>query len=168
MGDFVQQSIVKTAVRELTTPIADVTAFNTLVAGVISGNPWSCTAYEIGGVAQPAVAKSREGYTARIEYFEDNEAKLVGYVNARAPTVAGFTSSVTAILADVALATAMGGDPVRNSEEESFSATLKCHNANGEIYTVTFTRDQVRVSSYSDDAILTAIETWADTKPELA
>jgi hypothetical protein len=43
-----------------------------------------------------------------------------------------------------------------------------CHHANREIYTVTFTRDQVRVSSYSDDAILTAIETWADTKTELA
>ncbi len=167
MGDFVQQSITKTAVRELTSPISDVTTFNTLVAGVISGNPWSCTAYEIGGVAQPAVAKSREGYTARIQY-EDNEAKLLGYVNARAPTVAGFSSSVTAILADTALATAMGGDPIRNTDEESFSATLKCHHANGEIYTVTFTRDQVRVSSYSDDAILTAIETWADTKPELA
>jgi hypothetical protein len=167
MGDFVQQSIVKTAVRELTTPIADVTTFNTLVAGVISGNPWSCTAYEIGGVAQPAVAKTREGYTARIEY-EDNEAKIVGYVNARAPTVAGFTSGVTAILADTGLTTAMGGDPVHVTEEDSFSATLKCHHANGEIYTVTFTRDQVRVSSYSDDAILTAIETWADTKPELA
>jgi hypothetical protein len=118
-------------------------------------------------VAQPPVAKSREGYTTRIEY-EDNEARIVGYVNARAPTVAGFTSSVTAILADTSLATAMGGDPIRNSEEESFSATLKCHHANGEIYTVTFTRDQVRVSSYSDDAILTAIETWADTKTELA
>ena len=85
MGDFVQQSIVKTAVRELASPIANVTAFNTLVAGVISGNPWNCTAYEIGGVAKPAVAKSREGYTARVEY-KDDEAKIVGYVNARAPT----------------------------------------------------------------------------------
>ncbi len=87
MGDFVQKSIVKTAVRELTTPIADVTTFNTLVAGIISGNQWNCTAYEIGAVAQPAVAKTREGYTARIEY-EDNEAKVIGYVNVRAPTVA--------------------------------------------------------------------------------
>jgi hypothetical protein len=31
MGDFVQQSITKTAVRELTTPIADITTFNTMV-----------------------------------------------------------------------------------------------------------------------------------------
>ena len=167
MGDFVQQSITKTAVRELTSPIADITTFNTLVAGVISGNPWNCTAYEIGGVAQAPVAKSREGYTARIEY-ENAEAKIVGSVSARAPTVAGFNGTVTAVLADAALATAMGGDANHVAEDDSFSATLKCHDANGETYTVTFSRDEVRVASYSDDAILTAIETWADTKTELA
>jgi hypothetical protein len=33
---------------------------------------------------------------------------------------------------------------------------------------VAFTRDRVTVSSYSDDAILTAVETWADTVPALA
>lgn len=86
MGDFVQQSVTKTAVRELASPIADITAFNTLVAGVISANPWNCTAYEIAGVAQAPVTKTREAYTARIEY-EDNQAKIVGYVNARAPSV---------------------------------------------------------------------------------
>ena len=68
MGDFVQKSITKTAVRELAAPIESITAFNTIVAAVLSGNPWGCTAYEIAGVAQSPVAKSREGYTARIEF----------------------------------------------------------------------------------------------------
>lgn len=167
MGDFVQQSITKTAVRELSVPIENITTFNTLVAGVISGNPWGCTAYDVGGVPQNPVSKSREGYTARIE-FEDAEAKIVGYTNARAPTVTAFNGAVTAILADTALATAMGGDAIHVAEEDSFSATLKCHDATGEIYYVAFSREQVRVSSYSDDAILATIETWADTKPELA
>lgn len=167
MGDFVQKSITKTAVRELTAPIESITAFNTIVAAILSGNPWGCTAYEIAGVAQSPVAKSREGYTARIE-FEDNEAKIVGSVNARAPTVAAFNGSVTAVVADEALATAMGGDAIHVSEKDAFSATLKCHDANGEIYYVSFGREQVRVSSYSDDTILATIETWADTKPELA
>ena len=81
MGDFVQQSITKTAVRELTTPIANITTFNTLVSGVISGNPWGCTAYDVAGFPQDPVAKSREGYTARIEY-ENIEVKVVGSVNA--------------------------------------------------------------------------------------
>jgi len=167
MGDFVQKSITKTAVRELAAPLESITAFNTIVAAILSGNPWGCTAYEIAGVAQSPVAKSREGYTARIE-FEDNEAKIVGSVNARAPTVAAFNGSVTAVVADEALATAMGGDAIHVSEKDAFSATLKCHDANGEIYYVSFGREQVRVSSYSDDAILATIETWADTVPALA
>ncbi|MFA5296199.1 MAG: hypothetical protein WC382_11845 [Methanoregulaceae archaeon] len=167
MGDFVQKSITKTAVRELTAPIESITAFNTIVAAILSGNPWGCTAYEIAGVAQSPVAKSREGYTARIE-FEDNEAKIVGSVNARAPTVAAFNGAVTAVAADEALATAMGGDAIHVSEKDAFSATLKCHDANGEIYYVSFGREQVRVSSYSDDTILATIETWADTVPALA
>ncbi len=96
------------------------------------------------------------------------EAKIVGYTTARAPTVTAFNSAVTAILADTALATGMGGDAIHVAEEDTFSATLKCHDASGEIYYVAFSRDQVRVSSYSDDAILTTIETWADTKTELA
>ena len=54
------------------------------------------------------------------------------------------------------------------AEEDTFSATLKCHDASGEIYYVAFSREQVRVTSYSDDAILATIETWADTKTELA
>jgi hypothetical protein len=167
MGDFVQQSITKSAVRDLASPIADIATFNTLVSGVISGNPWSCTAYEIGGVAQDPVTKTREGYTARI-YYEDEEANTVGTVSARATTIAGFNAAVTAILADTDLSTAMGGDASHGGDDDTFSAALRCHDANGETYTVTFGREQIRVSSYSDDAILAAIETWADTKPELA
>lgn len=82
--------------------------------------------------------------------------------------MAGFNAALLAISADEALATAIGGDAVHVSDKDTFSATLKCHDANGEIYYVTFGREQVRVTSYSDDAILAAIETWADTKPELA
>lgn len=167
MGDFIEQSNTKTAVRELAVPIADIATFNTLVAGVVSGNPWSCTTYEVGGVAQPAVAVSRESYVAKVVY-EDEEAKTVGNATAKCPTVASFNTAVANILANAALATAMGGDAVRDSAGESYSRTLKCHHSNGEIYYVSFARDSVRITSYSDDAIKTAIDTWADTKPELA
>jgi hypothetical protein len=46
------------------------------------------------------------GLSARVEY-EDNEAKIIGYVNTRAPTMTAFTSAVTAVLADIDLTTAM-------------------------------------------------------------
>jgi hypothetical protein len=167
MADFVQTNITKTAVRELAAPIADVAAFNTLVQGVITGNPWSCTAYTSGDVPQDPVAKSREAYTAYI-LFEDEEANTVGSVTARALEVAGFNAAIAAILADTDLADAIGGDAVRDSDSENYSCTLRCHDASGEVYYVTFSRDQVRITSYSDDAIRTRIETWADTVPALA
>lgn len=167
MGDFVPQSNVKSAVREIASPIADVTAFNTIVQAVLSTNPFGCTAYETSGEQFPAVAKSRENYTARILY-EDDEANTVGVVTARAGTVTGFNSAKTAILADTDLATAMGGDPVNDPDGERYAVTLRCHDPSGELYYVSFSRTEVRVTSYEADAILTTVETWADTVPALA
>jgi hypothetical protein len=167
MGDFVQQSNVKSAVRVLATPIVDVTAFNTIVQSVLTTNPFGCTAYETSGEQMPAVAKSRENYTARILY-EDEEANIAGIVTARAGSVAGFNAAKTAILADTDLATAMGGDAVNDSEGERYSVTIRCHDPSGEIYYVSLSRSEVRVTSYEADAILTSVETWADTVPALA
>jgi len=58
--------------------------------------------------------------------------------------------------------------PARDSDTETYSATLKCHDPNGEIYQITLSRDKVNLTSYEDDAIRTKVETWADTVPELA
>ena len=44
----------------------------------------------------------------------------------------------------------------------------KCHDANSEIYYVTFSRDTVRITSYQNDSIRTTVETWADSVPALA
>jgi len=167
MADFVQQSNVKSATRELAAPIADVATFAGIVQGVLDTNPFGCTAYETSSGPMPAMEKTREGYTARIN-FEDLEANTVGYVTARAGTVTGFNGSKAAILADTDLSTAMGGDPVSDPDAERYSATIKCHDPTGEIYYVAFAREEVRVTSYEADAILATIEAWADTVPALA
>jgi hypothetical protein len=167
MADFVQTNNTKSAVRELAVPIADVNSFNAIVQAVIDDNPFRCTAYIQNDVQQDPVMRSKNAYTARVVY-QDNEASTVGYVTARAQTIAGFNASITELLANEALTAAMGGDPVRDAERDSFSCTLKCHAPSGEIYYVAFTRDRVTVSSYSDDAILATVETWADTVAALA
>ena len=64
--------------------------------------------------------------------------------------------------------TAHAGTPYRDSENETYSATIKCHDPNGELYMVTFSRDSVGLTTYSDDSIRTKVETWADTVPALA
>lgn len=83
-------------------------------------------------------------------------------------TSAGYSANIATILGNTALATATGGTASHNPADDSFSATLKCHDANGEVYTVTFSRTQVTIGSYAAEAIRTAIETWADGVPALA
>jgi hypothetical protein len=167
MADFVQKTTVKTAVRTLANPIEDVTAFNTIVASVLADNPFECVAYMTAGTNHAGVEKTKEYYVAKVVY-QDNEANTVGNEAGRFNTIAGFNAGATAILGNAALTAAHGGTPVRDTDNETYSATVKCHDANGEIYMVTFSRDSVGLTSYSDDSIRTKVETWADTVSALA
>ena len=168
MADFVQTTINKTALRDLTVPIADVTSFNTLVESVIADNPFGCVGYTTkAGETIAPIIKNREHYTAKVNFL-DGEGKRVGNVSLQSPTIAAFEANAAEVLANAALATAMGGEAVRNGPGETYYAQLKCHDPSGDDYYVTFTRKTVRVSSYQDDAIRTAVETWADAVPALA
>jgi 23S rRNA U2552 (ribose-2'-O)-methylase RlmE/FtsJ len=167
MADFVQSANVKSAIRKLALPIADVETFNSIVESVITSNPFSCVSYMIGGETHPAVEKTKETYTAKVVY-QDAMAKTVGTGNHKFDTLAKFNSGVTALLAASAVTTAHGGTVSRDLDKEAYSATIKCHDANGELYTVNFSRDQITITSYEDDAIRTKVETWADTVAALA
>jgi hypothetical protein len=167
MADFVPSTTVKTAIRRLASPIADATAFNAIVQAVVVSNPFGCVSYMSGGVTHQPVEKTRESYTAKIAY-QDSDANTVGYLTDRYSTLAGFNAGITAILATGGISTAHGGAAARDPGKETYSATLKCHDPNGEIYFVTISRDRVTISSYSDEAIRTKVETWADTETALA
>ena len=167
MADFVQNGNVKTAVRELAEPIADVAAFNTIVQSVITDNPFACVAYMTAGESHPAVEKTKESFTAKF-FYQDGDAENVGNGSHKFNTLAGFNAGVTAVLAASAISTAHGGTVIHDADKDTFSATLKCHDANGELYMVNFGRERISISSYSDDAIRTKVETWADTVAALA
>ena len=168
MADFVQTTVNKTAVRDLAVPIADVTSFNTLIESVIADNPFGCVEYTTkAGQTIAPVIKNREHYTAKVNFL-DGEGKKVGTVSLQSPSIAAFNANAAEVLDNAALATAMGGEAVRNGPGETYYAQLKCHDPSGDDYYVTFTRKTVRVSSYQDDAIRTAVETWADAVPALA
>ena len=167
MADFVQNTNVKSAVRTLANPIADVASFNTIVASVITDNPFECVAYMTAGVTHDPVEKTTESYAARLVY-EDVDAKNVGTSSERYNTIAGFNAGIAVIMANAPLATAHGGTAIHDPDVDSYSATLRCHDANGELYYVNFSRDRISVTSYSADAILTKVETWADTIAGLA
>jgi hypothetical protein len=167
MADFVQNTNVKSSVRKLAVPIVDVDAFNTIVQNVILNNPFGCVSYMSGGTNHPPVEKTRESYTAKFVY-QDALAKTVGRTSESYNTIAGFSAGIAAVLANAANNTAHGGTPVRDPAGDSYAATLKCHAPSGEIYMVNFSRQQVTLSSYEDDAIRTVLETWADGVAALA
>jgi hypothetical protein len=167
MADFTSSTTTKSAIRNVTVPLADVTAFDNIVQGVITNNPFQCVSYNAQGVNHPPVERNRQSYTARVIY-QDTGAKNVGLITIRADSIAAFTAAANRIVADTEIATALGGTPVRDVENEKFSTTVRCHDANGEIFFVDFTRDRVRLSSYSDEAIRSRVETWADTVAALA
>ena len=167
MADFVQSNVTKSAVRELANPISDVSSFDSIVGSVITDNPFACVAYMTAGVTHDPVEKTKESYTARLVY-EDTNAKNVGTSVEKYNTITGLNAGVAVIMANAPLATAHGGTAIHDPDEDSYSATLKCHDANGELYFVNFSRDRLTVTSYSADAILTKVETWADTIAGLA
>ncbi len=169
MADFVQKTVNKTAVRDLAVPIATVTSFDNLIESIIEDNPFGCVGYTTkAGETVPAVIRNREHYTAKVNFL-NGEGKKVGTVSLQSPTIAAFEANAAEVLANAALATAMGAtDALRNSPGETYYAQLKCHDPSGDDYYVTFTRRTVRLSSYQDDAIRDAVETWADEVPELA
>ena len=54
MADFTTSTTTKSAVRRLAAPLADVTAFDNLVQGVVTNNPFQCVGYNAGGDRPPA------------------------------------------------------------------------------------------------------------------
>ena len=162
MADFVQATVNKSAVRELSVPIASVTAFNNLVQSVITDNPFECVGYTTsdGEYIEPIVL-NRERYTAKVNFIND-DGKRVGTVSLNSPTIAAFEANAAEVLANTAIATAMGGEAVRDLPNETYYAQLRCHHTSGEDYYLTFTRKTVRLSSYQDEAIRITVDTWAD------
>jgi len=167
MADFIQNNLVKSAVRQLANPIEDVGAFSTLVANIVTNNPFGCVSYMTAGVSHPPVEKTRESYTAKFVY-ENTEGKRIGAGSETYGTVDGYTGGIAAVLANSANIAAHGASPVHDVESDTFSATLRCHDPNGELYFVTFSREKVTISSFTDDAIQARIETWADGVTALA
>jgi len=161
-SDFGQDSQDKIVMRVLANPIASVSAFNLIVQSVITDNPFACVGYTVNGEKHDPVEKTNEAYTAQI-FYKDNNGNIVGTVEIIYNSSAEYESGVATIPANTQLTTTQSGIATYDSKFDLYSATLKCHDANGENYYVVFTRDYVMLAAYSDDSIRTKFETWANT-----
>jgi len=167
MSDFVQSSETKRAVRKLSNPFGDVAGFNAIVQSVITQNPFGCVEYMTAGENHPGVEKTKEAYTVRLLY-QDEDANIVGTAAHKFNCLPGYSAGSAALLVAVPVTTAHGGTVVHDVDNDSFSVTFKCHDPNGEVFSLVFARDQILLSSYESEDIRTKVETWADTVPELA
>jgi len=73
-----------------------------------------------------------------------------------------FLANAAEVLANTAIAAAMGGDVKRDLPHETYYAQLRRHHTSGDDYYLTFTRRTLRLSSYQDEAIRSTVEDWAD------
>ena len=165
-SDFGQDSQDKIVMRVLANPIASVSGFTLIVQSVITDNPFACVSYMTAGETHDPVEKIKEVYTARI-FYKGNNGNIVGTTEVTYNSSTDYESGVATIPANTQLATAQGGVAIHDSKFDLYSATLKCHDANGENYYVVFTRDYVMLAAYSNDSIRTDFETWADTVASL-
>jgi hypothetical protein len=166
MADFIETAVSKSAIRILRNPLPSMSALNTIVNGVVSTNPWGCIPYTRSGTSMPPVEITREVYSGKVLY-QDPYGKVIGTVTVNAPTQSGFTSAIAEVLGSSDLETSIGGVPAHDPMNDAYSTTLRCCHTNGDLYSVTFTRKQVRLSSYNDDAVINALEVWADAIPQL-
>lgn len=166
MSDLGQDAQAKIVVRELANPITDVSTFNMIVQSVITDNPFACVGYTSDGKTYDPIEKIKEVYTARILY-KDNNGSIVDTREVTFNSYAEYESGVTAIPSITQTTAVHGGIAIHDQKFDLYDATLQCHDPNGEIYNVVFTRDDVILAGYSDDSIRTKFETWANTVSSL-
>ncbi|MDV0444318.1 hypothetical protein [Methanorbis rubei] len=162
--DFTPTSIVKAAKRSFTVPITTATAFDANIAALkAADNPLGATAYQTAGASVDGVTIANEYYKATIAYLSPL-GEVIGSVVIDAPTRSSYDVIVAHILADTALTAKFAADAVadRDNTKDSWNVRLKIHDPTGEIYFLNFTRKDLRISSYENDAILAKVDAWAD------
>ena len=107
MADFVQKTVNKTAVRDLSVPIADVETFDSIVEMVYDDNPIGCVDYTTrDGQTIAGVVRNREHYTAKVNFHND-AGKRVGTVSIQSPTIAAFEANAAEAIGNSAIKTAL-------------------------------------------------------------
>ncbi|MDU9376361.1 hypothetical protein McpSp1_09720 [Methanocorpusculaceae archaeon Sp1] len=154
--NFTTTSIQKAAKRVFTVPITNATAFDANIAALKDEtNPLGTTAN--------GITTTEEYYKATIAYLNPL-GKVLGTIVLTAPTREIYDSVIADILADTAICSAFGENTIadRNNAKDNWYVKLKLRDPTGETYYLTFNREELKIGSYGDDAILAKVDEWAD------
>ena len=164
MAHFNQRPGTKSTSRRMKTPFLDITAFDAVIRSLILKNPLGCTSYRSVKKAHPPVENVREMYTAKFVY-EDAKGRRIGTGQDMYTSVAGYQYGIAAVISNMANIAAHGGKVRHLPGADLYTAIVKCHDPDGELYFLSITRDRLTLSSYMDDGIRERVDTWADTVP---
>ena len=162
--DFTPTSIVKSAKRTFTAPITTAATFDAAIAALkAEDNPLGATNYQTTGETIDGVVTTNEYYKATIEYVNPL-GETLGTIVIDAPTRDAYETIIAELLTTTAITQAYCADATanRNSAKDSWNVRLKIHDPAGELYYLSFTRKDLKISSYEADAILAKVDTWAD------
>jgi hypothetical protein len=157
----------KSAVHILKTPFPDITTFDAVIRSLILRNPLGCTSYMYAKRNHPPVEIVREMYTAKFVYVNAGK-KQIGAGLDRYDSVEGYETGIAAVISNMANIASHRGKVKHIPAADLFSVTLKCHDQNGEFYFLSFARDRITLSSYTDDSIKERVGKWSDTVAALA
>lgn len=166
MKYFKQKPGTKSAVRILNTPFPDITGFDTIVRSLVYQNPLGCTSYMTAKRNHRPVEVVREMYTAKFAYL-NLDGKQIGRGLDMYDSVEGYQTGIAAVISNMANIASHRGKVKHIPGADLFSVLLKCHDPDGGMFFLSIARDRVTLASYSDDAIRTRVETWADSVPAL-
>jgi len=166
MAKFRQKRGTNSAVRILKHPLANITAFGSIIQSLILKNPLECTSHMSGKMNHPPVEKVREMYTAKFVY-ENAKGKRVGTGSETYDTIDGYHTGIAAVISNMANIASHGGKPRHIPEKDHYSVTLKCNDPKAGLYFLSLARDRVTLSSYSDEGIRERVEKWSDSVPAM-
>ena len=111
-----------------------------------------------------------ENNYAYISQFEDNDGTSVGTLRIDTPVADADTVpyGYSSLLSDLSVPAPAFPDATEHHDqnEDLFHAKFRCENETESFY-LTLDRDEMWITGYEDDAVVTTVATWAGTKTEL-
>ena len=161
MGTFVVTSTVKSSDRPLNTPFTSHEGVLAIAEALVADNPFGADSI---GISQKRFSGV---YAMHDTSVEDCPVSLV-----RIPDYVKKTDDAWLyVKLDTGFRDAVGYDELLGDDTgypQAVSARVTVRVVTGtEIFYVAFSNARVRVYSYEDDGVVTALETWADGKTEL-
>ena len=161
MADFTVTSTVKVSDRPLTTSFTTHEAILAIAEALVTDNPFEA--------AEIAISRKRftGTYAMHDTSVEDCPVSVISITDYEKKT----DDAWLYVKMDTGFRDSVGFDELTDAgtgypNATSASVTVRVKN-DSETFYVAFTNEKVRVYSYEDDGVVTALETWADGKAVL-